>query len=128
MKNTELRIGNLIQGAQGLLEVEEILKDGNVKVKGVDSIFKIDSKTPCLLPAKPTHEALINLGFEKSTVENEDLYKTGVYSYFPSYGIFCFSSENGEEGSTISMCVKYVHQLQNLYFSITGKELTLIPS
>ena len=36
--------------------------------------------------------------------------------------------ENGEECRSVNIrCPQYVHQLQNLYFTLTGKELTLKP-
>ena len=74
-----------------------------------------------------TEEWLIKLGFEK-IIDNEftlryELKKDPRFDYFfPKHNLKTFGLRF--QGSTFFDVVKYVHQLQNLYFALTGKELT----
>jgi len=81
---------------------------------------------PSLRPIPLTEEWLDKFGFEKS----DDLgsYEVGLNSPFVA---LIWNSEEVDlendfsiEPMTITYRCKYVHQLQNLYFALTGKELT----
>jgi hypothetical protein len=64
------------------------------------------------------------LGFDEITpkyyVLNIDENTSFTYYYTFSGGVWHFEFEG------ISIKIKYVHQLQNLYFALTGEELTII--
>ena len=68
-------------------------------------------------PIELTEEWLIKFGHESSFIP--DLYEIGKLSFYIDDGI-CWIDVFGD-----SIEIKYVHQLQNLYFALTGKELTI---
>ena len=76
---------------------------------------------------RTTEEWLLKFGFEK-IVDNEftlryDLKKDARFDYFfPKHNLKTFGMRF--QGSSFFDVVKSVHQLQNLYFALTGKELT----
>ena len=120
METNELRIGNLfIEGYSGkILEVRGLTKK-NITFSG---LFKGDWR------AEPIHineEWLLKLGFTNQSINlntpDKSLImsaKTGSKCYFYVEDIFA--------GSFDLNYIEYVHQLQNLYFTLTGKELKLI--
>lgn len=123
MNPTSLRIGNLFQEkhSKEIIEVSELTKD---KI-GFSGDFKGDWQAEAILI---TEEWLKKFGFD----ENPDGIKQNE-------GDIVFSKEI--EGNIISVSygdnpffvfdneglnyIKYVHQLQNLYFTITGEELQM---
>lgn len=109
MKASELRIGNIVSYGDG-----ELFVDINV--------FR-DLEHYKLKPIPLTEEWLVKFGFEKEYSN----YWSHKKSYFEidkdNYGLW-INSVNGNEyhhGNGF----KHVHQLQNLYFALTGEELTL---
>ena len=122
----ELRVGNIVA-----LEYPDGLEYCEVKTIGISSVgllngvgdfnnFSIESII--LIPL--TKEWLIKLGFKYDEKTNE--YKApGVYGvwFFSVGGDFVYRS-------LLALTDDYegyysVHQLQNLYFALTGEELTL---
>ena len=108
MNANELRIGNLLQFGGGFVEVDiVILRDLDIYPQSQ------------LKPIPITKNLLFKFGFENQENSNfwrceqwDELYLLGSDLHFDY------------EGKTIAI-VKYVHQLQNLYFALTGEELTL---
>jgi hypothetical protein len=144
MKANELRIGNFVNG-----EVEQ--EDGStklytVKILAVDSTsslgegwdFLLESMTKTeeeievyedLQPIPLTEEWLLRFGFENYGVFrlklSDDTYLRG---HINSKGFNIALDEYDLIGDreTVSLrVIKYVHQLQNLVFSLTGEELKL---
>ena len=109
----ELRIGNWVQRF-----------DGSVFQVTKFDIFQLH-EIPLYLNPKPipiTEEWLLKLGFEER--------KNLIFTYsFPNkkYAYTIFG--DNEDGFSITLLykieIKYVHQLQNLYFALTGEELTI---
>ena len=114
MKSTELRIGNIITG----LSIEKVEWLGDQVV----NLYSIGGYSPIEL----TEEWLIKFGFKRVQedkygchYENKECWIYLTHSGFEieiitSYGRF-----------NLSRTYKYVHQLQNLYFAITGQELSV---
>lgn len=79
-------------------------------------------------PIPLTEEWLLNFGFEKS----EELFRLDKYwvefRNFDSCGMMvlfgCFQFKKIYITKSVDT-IKYVHQLQNLYFALTGQELEL---
>lgn len=116
MKATELRIGNFIQ-ING--EVYETLA---ITIASIDK-FKIDFE-----PIPLTEEWLEKLGFWSKYKSNH--LKWSFYGF--DIDQISDEDENGNEipqeqifHYAYQYDIKYVHQLQNLYFALTGKELTI---
>lgn len=82
---------------------------------------------------KLTEQEILNFGFQKIILEDgEECYDI---KHFQSYRVFldppsfhlhmAIPGNHGEYYPTIMAELKYVHQLQNLYFTLTGEELTI---
>jgi hypothetical protein len=114
MKENELRIGNLVYF------------NGNLEKIDLDSFHGIatydcfDSYNPIQL----TIEWLIKFGFEHELNQYENHFVNPDNSWL----IFEFDTDEKKwycsNGRTIAN-LEYVHQLQNLYFALTGEELTI---
>jgi hypothetical protein len=105
MKSRELRVGNLVNFDDTLLKFE------------FESGWNLDYIKPIPL----TDEWLIKLGFETDGIEWWNsiivlgIFKDGL-NYLPTEEIHY---RVGQE-------FKYVHQLQNLHYAITGDELNVL--
>ena len=114
----ELRIGNYLQG-QTTVVVSAILRDNRVEIEGNSSSFTVGV---CLIPIPLTEDWLIKLGFKKN----------GNSYWFNNYmDITRLHTKDGREllmmaFTDYSFELKSVHQLQNLYFALTGEELKQI--
>jgi hypothetical protein len=106
IKASELRIGNLIH------------KYGEVLVFSLQSFLNVYKKQNGFEEYKPiplTEEWLLKFGFV----------------YLKGHGwvvgdVFSFNINDSFELDWYEQApLKYVHQLQNLYFALTGKELTI---
>jgi hypothetical protein len=120
MKANELRIGNLIFNDFG--EVEPIY---GVDEKGILTKVEENGWSMCFKP-KPiplTEEWLLKFGFEHI--------KNNWYNIFAvnnTFNVYLFSDNEGFRVEIVSQSItvlKYVHQLQNLYFALTGEELII---
>lgn len=123
MKPNELRIGNLVYNYKG--EVEEFNADFYHWIDG-------DKK-----PIPLTEEWLLKFGFSKQDKyhSHRKEFKKGKFSLMfiewideDEADFALFKTPNGElsyyaHGKVPK--VKHVHQLQNLYFALTGEELTI---
>ena len=122
MKATELRVGNWIN----------IYDDYNSKVTGLTNTGKIwfvdnPTNTECAFvvnkiePIPLTEEWLVRFGFE-----NEGNYfDIDINGYSLSIFNLCEYSitDTTHEQTDMWIAIKHVHQLQNLYFALTNKEL-----
>ena len=104
MKANELRIGNYVNDSIGLITIG---LNGNIKFA--------DAYHPIPL----TEEWLVKFGFEKTTKWNNVQHTKGILQIRNLYILFV----KGRNQSWINL--KHVHQLQNLYFALTGEELTI---
>lgn len=118
MKASELRIGNWVYSDRYStdIKVEEISTFG-IKIDG-DFFWESMS---LIKPIKITEEWLSKFGFEE--------YTKGLLSHKHKY--FNLSKTEGgyyysPDGYHTTEClIKYVHQLQNLYFALTSEELVI---
>lgn len=125
MNVKEFRIGNLLSskcwGGFGKIDGIEVTEEGfEIRVKGYVHPYEKD-KYFDLCPIELSEDWLFKFGFEK---EEHGFYEK-EYCFFDLLNI----SENGFiiyavlETYTISQEIKYVHELQNLYYTLTGEEL-----
>ena len=108
MKANELRIGNWVEykGSKSTLQIEH------------SEITEIYFGATNYIPIPLTEEWLLNFGF-KFEKEGYKKFRFRVVEPVNYVGyLFC-------EGSRILREIRYVHQLQNLYFSLTGEELKI---
>lgn len=111
LQPNELRIGNLFQTIGG--------KERTVDLKELTRIQRI----PNLYKGIPlTEEWLLKLGY----VKNERV--KYIYDFRPLQLMFTpngFEYFHSQPYGGNFLIIKYVHQLQNLYYSLTNKELTI---
>lgn len=106
----ELRIGNWVKNL-GL----------DVKIEGYGIAFCAEGKL-IYEPIPLTPEMLEACGFEKSDVYTNQYQFCTEYLIDRQDGSFGFLV--GDDQSEISS-FKYLHQLQNLYFALTGEEIEI---
>jgi hypothetical protein len=106
MKITELRIGNWVKQPNGIIEVFTV---SDLDDEGDINSYLEDEIEPIPL----TEEWLIKFGFERWN----DVYNN---FYHKLNGV---EIENGNIYVGHGNEIKYAHQLQNLYFALTGEEL-----
>lgn len=140
IKANELRIGNWVNAkfmtddfnfqAKGILDEYALLKE------------KVSYHETTLHGIPLTPEILEKAGFEKATIENSDLDLGSEISYIthfarkrlvlefvgnePNIQINTHWVENvGMAEVSLTYDIKYLHELQNLYFALFGEELTI---
>lgn len=127
VKANELRIGNLVEYT--FIGIRQIESGADI-----DHVFEA-GRMPILL----TEEWLERVGFEKRHKYWEPFVGDARGAWFDrgeivvmilknGKGIYRAIPTNGDEfGYIDGPEIKYSHQLQNLYFALTGEELTIKP-
>ena len=132
MKLTELKIGNLVTDKWSVGKYPfKIVSIG----KTICHYFgnqEFSAKYEDLEPIPLTEEWLLKFGFEKAKHSHGyDCYiKDGFDFDIVSHGRYWVLAIYTDESCTNSLYFahgrfEYVHQLQNLYFALTGEELTI---
>ena len=112
MKANELRIGNLV------------MIDGSIIKTSSGVIYNCVRNENCYKPIPLTEEWLLKFGFKYDDQEKEFLGLPVLSITFYSDCSNNFSTvEFNVRNSRVK--IKYVHQLQNLYWCLTNKELIL---
>lgn len=132
MKVQELRVGNLINHKErGQITVRSLEADFPEFTEGEMAINGFPESE--LNPIPLTEEWLLKFGFgfEKHPVYHFVSPDGRWYTYFVNRGYnppgseeFAFDKMTGGGEITLAF-IKHVHQLQNLYFALTGEELTI---
>ncbi len=131
MKATELRIRNLIKDDGGIYEVERISFDHLIPDQYLINGYDIDVYSGITI----TEDWLKQFGF--IVKQNEPLHRNLKYcdfshrtkkfriylSDFKKHNSIHLSAGDGWFPELVEF--EYVHQLQNIYFSLTGEELKL---
>jgi hypothetical protein len=137
MKKEDLRIGNIINFSFG--GISDISPFGFANVAFMTKYDDDELFGKCFKPVPLTEEWLINFGFKKigwtkSCIKDRGINGDKNKTY---HKLIKRSSDalivNGNEYSYVKNKyknfvngkVEYVHQLQNLHFALTGKELTI---
>ncbi|MBS3993135.1 MAG: hypothetical protein KGZ87_05420 [Bacteroidetes bacterium] len=113
MDPKELRIGNLVEYNNNGHPVKITALGINILYYNIDCYSNYKSMNGIPL----TEEWLLKLGFEKNTGWDEMI-------IYQKDGVEILKVYNGFENG-IDVKINSVHQLQNLYFVLTGKELEL---
>jgi len=121
IKVNEIRIDNYLKAPLGeIMQVKQIgHKDNpNYIYCTYENGFGVNGFEPIPL----TEEWLLKFGFEKHRFSHLKKHKSGVVLCLLDD---CFVLNNYKDHLIINYKNKYVHQLQNLYFALTGQELEL---
>lgn len=118
MKANELRIGNWVRKENYSPEFHKI---------EIEDFAILERSHNFYQPIPLTEEWLLKMGFELSGHQLGEEYSRGNFSMYYYNGDYpdyegeilasCFNGNNVE--------IKYIHQLQNIYFALTGEELTI---
>lgn len=123
MKASELRIGNYIYCKGEIIKVTLI---GNHGVQSSINGTTINAKfnTPDLEPIPLTEKWLLDFGFDHMGI----IFRKSVTHHLElvyMLSINEFRIQTKGSGFTNTLEIKHVHQLQNLYFALTGEELKI---
>lgn len=111
----ELRLGNWISYNGKYYEVDEIWFDLDE-----GAYYTQDFNINFISPIPLTEELLLKCGFERNKTYKRYFYNGISISKYEGEKYFVF---DGWRFRAID--IKYLHQLQNLYFILTGEELTI---
>jgi hypothetical protein len=131
IKATELRIGNYItyQGKQ--ITVEGVSVSGYIYHSKGQFDGSIGSAYVPFEPIPLTEDWLVRFGFEKEVKQSDsvyisdNVYRLNIFEYATSCGTMNLEIDYYDQHASFTTNIKYVHQLQNLYFYLTGEELIL---
>jgi hypothetical protein len=114
MKTNELRIGNYVKSNDVNMSPYFIVTASFLKQNENEMSWFID-------PIALNTNWLLKLGFEYN--DNIGLYQNGGFDVDIEDDVYChfYMNDYGDWYKDI----EYVHQLQNLYFALTGEELTV---
>lgn len=127
MKANELRIGNLAEYhiEDELDERKEWWEVITIDSDDINWLEKEEPETIDYRPITLTEEWLLKFGFE--SIENSGFFRKYyndkyylLYNPKQQYTEICVNSICGGQSKT-----KYIHQIQNLYFALTGTELEI---
>jgi hypothetical protein len=127
IKATELRIGNYVKLMYNYEDFETL------QVTLVD-ISDIEKKNGDFEPIPLTEEWLFKFGFKNTDKDDNDyiIYTDANHDYYLQIdtrrrdGKYTILDNSFDDLRAFSMVdIVSVHQLQNLYFALTGEELTL---
>lgn len=133
MKASELRIGNLVYVTDNLTNLifEEITP---INIHNLMHLTGLD-KSPVDIEFKPiplTEEFLLKFGFEPINKHDNTFitYADWTHNYFLQLDVrkgdnkyLILDNSFGDLRAFSMVDIEYVHQLQNLYFALTGEEL-----
>ncbi len=113
----ELRIGNILNGENGPVIVCALNDNGRVAVKYLDHVplFAQEAKEISIKPILLTENILLKCGFETHYL--------GIKTYY--HPLLELDHEFKLMGVDHSIKVIYLHQLQNIFFALTGEELKI---
>lgn len=139
MKASELRIGNLIEWedeSHGIVRVTAIKSykesEDIIRFEELSGAGEGGAQLDEFIPVKLTEEWLLKFGFKVS--ENKLVYDHPTPAIpedehkdlGTSYPAFFFNKRLDKwMDCHTRVTIQYVHQLQNLYFALTGEELTI---
>jgi len=149
IKTNELRVGNWVLHHQSPLQIESIWRTGiNATPSQSYGMCEIepDAEFEVIEPIRLTPEILDKCGFEQRPIDTEVCYclpykrplsKEAKHDLVLLDYAFASEEHKGEYAAAIRehdrdiqfaiTMVKYLHQLQNLYFSLTGTDLNYNP-
>jgi hypothetical protein len=124
MQSKDLRIGNLV--SMGEYGIQPVSSYNIYQLSLMETGTNVADYYKLIKPIEIDVQTLEKYGF--SQCENEYWYELNI----PKLGLkiyvnlYCrFNIEYKDEMVVIRECCYYLHQLQNLYFALTGEELEL---
>jgi hypothetical protein len=127
MKATELRIGNYVLRSGHIEKVYQIRNSGVDFYRGQNkkSIITQSYTYSGIEPIPLTEEWLLKFGFKYYSLPSENNVKRGYYTMKYGSTFKIIISNKKYYFLNFRKEIEYAHQLQNLYFALTGEELTI---
>lgn len=129
LKASELRIGNWIEYG-GAKQISSVNADSCcAALKGYKDGKEVHIHNIEPIPLTP--ELLEKAGFKKVDTEIEEYYYLDLHNWHGDYKLAYFVNEDitcvtvFHAGAILGRLCIYLHQLQNLYFALTGEELDI---
>lgn len=132
MVANELRLGNYVESLNGFIVKVCMIESSQVCVAGEKLPEPVVSAYDYVKPIRITTQILENSGF--SVLEKEDEHPIYLHSHLgatmyieynaSSTYSFCLSTDDGQFIDVIRS-FRYVHELQNIFFALTGYELQI---
>lgn len=117
MNANELRIGNIVT-YHGETDMDCVLDAIDIFNIATKYMHNDEIHSPIVI----TEEWLLKFGFKKPAHSwNGDKFHLSEWDAYPLN--WCVAMN--KNGAVLVEKLKYVHQLQNLYFALTGEELTI---
>ena len=124
MNPKELRIGNFLTVSNNVLAISEIKKDCFCFCQQYIDEWEFLFNDYDVQPIQITEDWLKRFGF--NGVENDHIKCKNIHlSYSSVFNRVFISDEDDDPQTVVGVNIKYVHQLQNLYFALTGEELEI---
>lgn len=129
MQPQELRIGNWVKSDEvGIIQVNAHLILHLTQVLSAVSGF--------VEPIPISEEWLLKMGFEKVyaswmriyytvDMEDEETETIGIYIHVETGNCCILNQTDNEQGANTKQSIKYVNQLQNLFYALSGQELEI---
>lgn len=132
MKVNEVRLGNLVNGIDGRFPIHRVsaIKGNVIETQPFSSLswtslFEGTGVSPYLtvVPFRITQDWLVRLGFKLESKEGE----LSLYSHTETNNFLHLNGNTAKFifDSTVLLQMEYVHQLQNVFYILTGQELSL---
>ncbi len=121
MKASELRIGNYIDLGKVIEITENRVTVLRSEITGLIESYPLLSTNPIPL----THEILEKAGFERDLQFSETFTETYHVNINCHFELIAFDDYFVFHTIAPNLQIKYLHQLQNLYFALTGEELDI---
>ena len=118
MKSTELRLGNFIKWVNNIEQVRQLFYDGiGIAVEGGSDEWTQMIECDDIEGIRLTHPILKNAGFTEIC---NNTFESKEFDIWVSRANISYTFTGRPDGGKL---IKYVHELQNLIFALTGKEL-----
>jgi hypothetical protein len=123
MKAQELRIGNFIENTDSQMASYMVVNADVIKQNEHTMYASLE-------PIPLTEEWLFKFGFWREVKVGSEMGTDGIEFRVYHFDVLTFNTNHGwwyKVQRINETPLEYVHQLQNFYFALTGKELTLKP-
>lgn len=119
----EIRIGNLVL-CEGKEAQVECVRRGEIIVGQTGKTVYFLARMTDIKPIPLTEEVLLRCGFESSSIDELD--PNGIF-LFMDLGLITLDQSECKtyltDQATGTLRIEFLHQLQNLFFALTGEEL-----
>ena len=134
MKVNEVRLGNLVNGVDERFPIHRVssVKGNSIETQpfssvswtSISEVSEVDGHLP-IIPFRISQDWMVRLGFKVEAENDGDK----IYMHPEAKGELRFVTNDANTAVKFAnqelVKVKYVHQLQNLFFCLTGQELAL---